>query len=457
MISLNNPLSARRIATVGKSALVSLLPAGLLLLMLTGCSKPVQKTADVRPVRVQKIAADQADVLAEFPGDVRARVESKLGFRVGGKIVARKVNLGDIVKKGQILLQLDPQDLRLAQTQANAGLQAARSTSELAEAELKRYRDLRDKNFVSQAVLDSKITAYRAAKASYDQAVAAYKGQSNQAAYANLVADVAGVVTGIDAEVGQVVAAGSPVVRVAQTADKEVVISIPEDQVDTLRKVTDIRVRIWANPKDVIVGQLREVSPIADPATRTYAAKISIPAASPEVRLGMTAYVTFAAKTDAALIKVPLTALFQDHGNSAVWVVENGAVRLAPVQVAGPSGDAVVLAGGVTPGQTVVTAGVNALKPGQKVLILGDDAVAQVPAGQARPVAAGTTANAPADSTNTESPAPASTPASSPASMPAASPAAMPAATPATASGSAGVAPASNAASTATSAAGTAK
>ncbi len=374
---------------LGRNALV---PATLLaLLLLGGCSKPVEKTEDIRPVRVQKVAAGQAEILAEFPGDVRARVESRLGFRVGGKIIARKVNVGDVVKRGQVLMELDPQDLRLAQVQANAGLQAARSNAELAHAELKRYQDLRDKNFVSQAVLDSKITADRAARASYEQAAAAYKGQTNQAGYAVLVADVVGVVTGVDAEVGQVVAAGTPVVRVAQTGDKEIVIAIPENQVDSLRRVSDIQVRIWANPNDMIPGQLRELSPIADPATRTYAARIAIPKASDAVRLGMTAYVRFATKSPTAAIQVPLTAVFPYNGGTAVWVVENGAVRLARVQVAGPGVDAIMIAAGLTPGQTVVTAGVNSLKPGQKVTILGDDPVQPAPdatAGAVSPVTA---------------------------------------------------------------------
>jgi multidrug efflux system membrane fusion protein len=354
------------------AAMISLM---VLLLSLSGCSKPTEKQEEIRPVRVYKIASDQADTLAEFPGDVRARVESKLAFRVGGKIVSRKVNVGDTVRPGEILMQLDPQDLKLAQLQANASLQAARGNHDLAEAELKRYRDLRDKNFVSQAVLDSKITAYRAAKASYDQARAAYQGQSNQAEYANLIADAVGVVTSVDAEAGQVVNAGVPVVRVAQTDEKEIVIAIPEDQVDRLRRISDIRVRIWANPNNVIPGVLRELSPIADAATRTYIAKIAIPSASAEVRLGMSAYVTFAAKSDAALIKVPLTALLQRNGATSVWVVENGKVRLVPVRVGGASEDAILIADGLAIGQTIVTAGVNSLRAGQKVLILGNDAV----------------------------------------------------------------------------------
>ncbi|MFD2272832.1 efflux RND transporter periplasmic adaptor subunit [Undibacterium arcticum] len=186
---------------------------------------------------------------------VMPRIESRLGFRVGGKIVQRKVDVGATVKRGQVLMQLDPQDLQLAQTQANAGLRAAQSNRDLAQAELKRYQDLRAKNFVSQTVLDAKSTAYQSAQASLEQAAAAYKGQSNQAGYAVLTADADGVVTGVDAEVGQVVAAGTSVVRVAQLGDKEVVFGIPEHKIAALRQTSDVQIRTWANPGQAIEGK----------------------------------------------------------------------------------------------------------------------------------------------------------------------------------------------------------
>ena len=370
MAALTN---ATRIAASGVKTVRYAALAVAAALMLAGCSKPVEKMEEIRPVRAVRLAADNLDVVAEFPGDVHARIESRLGFRVGGKIIARKVDVGTLVKRGQVLMQLDPQDLQLAQAQANAGLKAAESNRDLASAELKRYQELREKNFVSQAVLDSKQTAYKAAQASFEQARAAYRNQANQAGYSSLVADADGVVTGVDAEVGQVVAAGTPVVRVARTGEKDVVIGIPEDKVDELRKMTDVRVRTWAAPNQIIPGKLRELSPVADPATRTYTARIAIPDSAQDVRLGMTAYVAFASKTPDARMTLPLTALFKSKSGSAVWVVENGAVHLVPVQVAGSSGDDLVVAGGISPGQLVVTAGVNLLKPGQKVKILGEE------------------------------------------------------------------------------------
>jgi multidrug efflux system membrane fusion protein len=355
---------------------VALVLAMMSAALVAACSKPVGKVEEIRPVRAIRIVADRVDAVAEFSGEVRARVESGLGFRVGGKVVSRAVEVGTTVRRGQPLMRLDPQDLQLAQAQANAGLKSAQSNRDLALAELKRHQELRDKNFVSQAVLDVKETAYKATQASFDQAQAAYRNQANQAGYATLVSDVDGVVTSVNAEAGQVVAAGTPVVRVAQADEKEIVIGIPEDKVDEVRRIGDVSVRTWAKPDERFPGRIREISPVADSATRTYTAKVSIPNAPASVKLGMTAYVSFSDKSPGTVIKVPLTALFHGKSGSAVWVVESGAVRLVPVQVAGAVGNEIVLAGGVSPGHTIVTAGVNLLKPGQKVKILGADSIA---------------------------------------------------------------------------------
>lgn len=354
------------------------------LILLAACSKNVEKTENIRPVRAIKVVADNADIVAEFSGEVRPRIESKLGFRVGGKIVARQVNSGTQVKRGQVLMQLDPQDLALVQMQAKAGLSAAESNRDLAKAEFKRYQELREKNFVAAAVLQAKETTFKAAQSAYEQALAAFKNQSNQAAYTTLVADVDGVVTAIEAEVGQVVNAGTTVLRVAQSGEMDVIVGIPEDKVNTIRLMKDIRVRLWVNPNELIAAKLRELSPIADPVTRTYQAKLALPETTKNIQLGMTATVVFVAKNPNATIKVPLTALFQEKNTTSVWVVDAGTVKLVPVQVVGSSEQDVLLAGGLAMGQTVVTAGVNLLKPGQKVTILGekpgvDQALSQVP------------------------------------------------------------------------------
>ncbi len=342
----------------------------LAVLALAGCSKPVEKTEDIRPVRTLTVAPAAGQAVVELSGEVVPRYESRIGFRVGGKIIARKVEVGSVVRRGQVLMQLDPSDLQLSQAQARAAVAAADSNLTLARAELERYRELRDKNFVSQAVLDAKEAAYKAAHSGHEQALAGFRVQTNQSSYATLVADADGVVTALDAEVGQVVGAGTPVVRLARSGDIEVRVSIPEDQVAALRQGSSVTVRTWANPTESIEGRIREVAPAADPATRTFAAKIALAKPGDGIRLGMTATVALAATTPPA-IRLPLTALYNDKDRTTVWVVENDKVRRLPVQVAGASGNELLVAAGLNPGQVVVTAGVNLLREGQKVSLVG--------------------------------------------------------------------------------------
>lgn len=348
---------------------------------LAACSKAPEKTEDVRPVRAITLSATQQQVVAEYSGSVQARVESQLGFRVSGKIQQRKVDVGSIVKPGQVLMQLDPQDLQLAQAQAQANLKAAQSNYELANFELKRYEDLHKTNAVSQSALDAKKTSFDAAKASWEQAQAVFKTQSNQAAYTTLVSDVAGVVTAITAEVGQVVAAGTPVVQVAKAGELEVVVGVPENSVDVVTHANEVQIRLWADKRIAIAGKIRELSPVADPATRTFTAKVTITdqQQAQHVKLGMTASVQFALNTPGSFVKVPLTALYQNKGATSVWVVEQGKVKLVPVQVAGVNGNDILLGSGVSAGQTVVTAGVHVLNPGQQVTVLPPEPEAPAP------------------------------------------------------------------------------
>ncbi len=351
-------------------------------MLLAACSEKPPVVEDIRPVRAIQIAAAGAETVLELAGEIQPRYESRLGFRVSGKVIARQVEIGSVVKRGQVLMQIDPRDLQLSQSQANASVNAAASNLSLAKAEYERYRELRQKNFVSQAVLDAKEASYKSALANHEQSNAALNIATNQNSYANLIADADGVVTALQAEAGQVVAAGTPVVQLARTGEKEARISIPEDQVELVRQVKEMKVRIWANQSLVLRGQLRELSPVADPATRTYTAKISIPNAPPEVRLGMTATVSFITKADKNLIRLPLTALLNDKNQTSIWVIENGVVRSVPVQVGGVMGNEVVIASGVNAGQMIVTAGVNTLRSGQKVKVLGQelDVKAQQPA-----------------------------------------------------------------------------
>ena len=370
-MTLPFPKNRRNFLSGAKSLMSIPLFGGMLL--LAACTDKPAKTEDIRPVRVLVVAPSGAKSQIELAGEVQPRYESRLGFRVGGKVIARKVDVGTVVKRGQLLMQLDASDFQLAQAQAKASVSAADSTLSLAQAELNRYRELRQKNFVSQAVLESKEAAYKAALANHEQATVGLKVQANQSSYTSLIADADGVVTGIEAEVGQVVSPGLPVVRIARTGEKEVRVSIPEDQVAKLKRVSDVTVRTWANPELALEGRLRELSPVADPATRTFTAKIALPKAGSEIQLGMTATVAFA--TEAAPgIRLPMTALFNHKEKTVVWVVEQGAVKLVMVDVAGAIGNEIVIASGLAPSQVVVTAGVNLLREGQKVTVLGDTA-----------------------------------------------------------------------------------
>jgi RND family efflux transporter, MFP subunit len=268
--------------------------AVLAVLAVAACSKPEPPAQPLRTVRVMKVDGAAASGSLTFPGEVRARYESRLGFRLGGKIVERRVDVGAAVKRGQVLARLDAQDASLNAAQA----EAARA---LAEAEAKRYRDLRAKNFVSQAVLDAKETALKTAAAQAGVA-------RNQAGYTTLVADRDGVVTAVEAEAGQVVAAGQTVLRVAEGNEKEVVIAVPEGDVEKVRGAEGFAVALNSLSGRSWAGRLRELSPSADPATRTFAARISVPQADESVRLGMSARVEAKVSHGDTALRLPLSA-----------------------------------------------------------------------------------------------------------------------------------------------------
>lgn len=346
--------------------------------LLGACSKPVPVSEEVRPVRAVQVRPEGTAVAAELAGEVRPRIESRLGFRVAGKLIARKVEVGQSVKPGQVLAELDPQDYRLAESAAKAQVAAAQVDRTQTEADYKRFAELRDKGFISAAELDRRKAAFDAAQARYEQALAALRTQGNQAQYTLLKADAPGVVTAVDAEVGQVVTAGQSVIRVAQTAEKEVAVAIPENRLDAVRALKDVRITLWSGGEP-IRGRIREIAPAADPATRTYPARITMIDPPANAAWGMTASVQFVGEERPSL-KLPLQALLQDGGKTYVWLLDpkTSTVKRAPIALATVSGNDVVVAQGVAPGQTVVTAGVHLLKDGQKVKLLAETADATV-------------------------------------------------------------------------------
>jgi multidrug efflux system membrane fusion protein len=346
--------------------------------MLVACSKPAPAPEPVRAVKVITIAAGSIQSGHEFSGEVRARVESRLGFRVGGKITQRQAELGQHVKAGAVLAQLDPQDYRLAADAARAQVAAASTNRDLAAADYKRYVTLREQNFISGAELERRETALKAAQAQLEQAQAQLASQGNQARYTNLVAEVSGVVTAIEAEPGQVVTAGTPVVRIAQDGPRDVVFSVPEDKVAAVRPGSEVAVKQWAG-NGTLSGKVREVAASADPVTRTYLVKVSLDG-SVQPPLGATVSVVPQALSLAGLqvIKVPTSALRQEGKGTAVWVLDKATMKVTsqPVQVASADGNEAVIAGGLAPGMQVVSAGVHVLSPGQKVSVWQDKGTA---------------------------------------------------------------------------------
>lgn len=350
--------------------LVSLLGAAV----LSACSKAEPLSAPIRAVRTMTVASESAGGAYEYAAEVRARTESRLGFRVGGKVVRRAVNVGDSVKAGQVLAQLDPEDLKLGQAAAQAALVAAQANLDQTQADFKRFKELRDQGFISSAELERRETALKAAQAQFDQARAQASVQGNQAGYSTLVADANGVITGVDAEPGMVVAAGAPVVRLAHDGPRDVVFNVPEDKVGLVKGLAaqpgKLSVRLWGH-NEVLPASVREIAAAADSATRTFAVKADLARtpASVNVRLGQTASVRAELPRQTGVTKLPLSALREAQGGTAVWVVDKQTMTVSskPVQVAGAEGNEAVITGGVEPGQVIVTAGVHVLNPGQQV------------------------------------------------------------------------------------------
>ena len=341
-----------------------------LVAVLAGCSKPEPAPEPIRAVKVLTVAPSSILSTSEFAGEVRAQTESALGFRVAGKIVQRQAELGQRVKVGQVLAQLDPKDYQLAADAARAQLDSAAINRDLASADYKRYKELKEQNFISGAQLEQRDSAYKAAQAQVQQAQAQLSSQGNQTAYTRLVSDVAGVITAIAAEPGQVVAAGTPVVRVARDGARDVVFVVPEDRVMAITLGSPVEVRVWAN-KTSLPGKVREVAASADPVTRTFQVKVSIDAKTAP-GLGSTVSVLPRAlsRTGTAVIKLPTSALKQEaNGTTAVWLLDPATmtVKSQHVVVATADGNETVIASGLQPGMQVVAAGVHVLAEGQKV------------------------------------------------------------------------------------------
>ena len=338
--------------------------------LVVACGKAPPPADPPRPVLTMVVGAGGQTGGITYSGEVRSQYESPLAFRVPGKISVRYVDAGAVVKSGEVLARLDPADLALSAT-------AAQAQFELAEADVRRFRELQAKQFVSQAALDAKETAYRAALAQADLA-------RNQSAYGALRADQGGVVAQVLAEAGQVVSAGQVVLRLARADAPEVAIAIPESRMREIRPGMEAEVALWADEGARYSAVVRELATVADPQTRTYAARVKVKAPDTRILLGMTATVHFSLPGDdkGDALKIPLGAIFQQEGKPAVWVVgSDNKLMLRPVEVRQFGEHEARLAsgepGGLKAGERIVVAGVHKLRVGEEIKAV-DRAAAKV-------------------------------------------------------------------------------
>lgn len=344
----------------------------LLALVLTGCSERPTAAAPPRPVRVTALHYEEGVTTARYSGEVKARYETPLSFQVGGKIASRRVDVGAAVKRGDLLATLDAADYDL--NQASAAAQLAAANAELAQArkDLVHLGNLRDQQLASDASYDRRRDAVQAADARVKDARAALALTHRRSAYTELTAEQAGVVTAVEAERGQVVAAGQTVFHLARTDEKEVVIHVPENRLEDLRSATKLQVSLWAAPDVLFPATVREISPGVDTLIRTYTVKVTLLERDPRIRMGMTATVQVQRTEPRPVASVPLTAIHRADGEPAVWVVDTKThtVQLEPVTIQRYDADSAKIVAGPGSGQWIVTAGVHKLLPGQKVRLL---------------------------------------------------------------------------------------
>jgi multidrug efflux system membrane fusion protein len=340
-----------------------------LLVAAAGCSPRAAEAPAPRIARVAKIEPADAVNTTMYPGAVRARHESALGFRVGGKISQRLVDVGAHVSRGQVLVELDPSDFELSVTRARAALSSAESALKLAKSEHERYQNLARQGFVSQLALEAKTSAYEAAKAQASEARAALATTHNQADYTELKADADGVITGVSGEPGQVVGAGQAVIMLAHDGASEVEIDVPEHQIGALSVEQPALVELWTESGTQHAAQVREIAPAADPITRTYRVRVALNVTDSEPRLGQTARVYFQSALAAGGFQVPLSAVYELDGKSALWKFDpgTGTVHLQPVEIASYAEKTALVSSNIAHDTWIVTAGVHRLREGEVV------------------------------------------------------------------------------------------
>jgi membrane fusion protein, multidrug efflux system len=340
----------------------------LFTLLLAACEKPAEPPPPPRPALVAiagETAANEAMILV---GEVKSRFESNQGFRIKGKIIERKVDVGSFVKKGQLIARLDASDANLSAAAATADVRAAEANHSLAISEVERQRVLVDKKFISQSSLDKYEAQLKTAAARVNQARAQAAVYGNQSRYTLLAADRDGVITQIRAEPGQVVDAGEMVVQVVDTKQIEVLVAVPESRMATLKVGDSVTVKLWADKEKTYTGKVREVAPAANSATRAFDVRVAFIDADVAVKLGMTAGVRFAQDAADEII-IPIGALTKISGQNVVWVIDKVGIANPREVTAGQfTENGVVISSGLQAGEMIAIAGVHTLIKGQKVV-----------------------------------------------------------------------------------------
>lgn len=346
--------------------------ASLLLAVLSACGKPEPAPVAAVPVLVMHPVGSDGAAISAFPGEVRAREEAALGFRVGGKLLRRKVDAGDLVKKGQVLAELDVADYALQASAAQAQYAAAEADLVRARDDQKRYQALAEQQLVSRSTLDAQTAAFKAAQAQANAARSNLEVARNQAAYAELRAPEDGVIASRQAEAGQVLAAGQTVYTLAAAGAREVAIALPESGIRDFRVGQAVQVELWNQPGQRWPGSIREIAPAADAQARTYATRVSLaPEAWSAVELGQSARVFIAHDSNAALT-VPLAAVQQGSSpkQASVWVVDpaSGTLQARAVALGAYGAQSVPVLSGLKAEDWVVAAGGHLLREGQAVI-----------------------------------------------------------------------------------------
>jgi RND family efflux transporter MFP subunit len=353
------------------SRLLAGLSLAAVAIALAGCNDSVaEKAPPSRPVLVATVHYEADSPERSFVGTVKPRIEADMGFRVAGKVARRLVDVGQTVDVGQPLATLDEVDLKLQAEQAEAEFRAATGVLAQAAAAEQRAKDLRAKGWATDAQLDQAKATADEARARLNRAERSVELTRNSLSYATLVADSRGVVTATLVDPGQVVAAGQTAIRVARFAEKEAVVAIPEMLVGRAKDGV-ATVTLWSEPNRKYAARLREIAPSADPATRTYLAKFSLPEAGDNVELGMTATLTLADPQTERVARLPLSSLYSQGGDPSLYVVDDkGDVTLRPVAVKSYETNNVVITGGVEEGAKIVVLGVQKLDRTQKVRVV---------------------------------------------------------------------------------------